>query len=276
MLKSASVTASLTRPLQLGIGLKMYFDLARTREWAQQVRDLANSHPAVLDNSVHLWVLPTTAALDSVSKVLAESPVRLGAQDIAVADAGAFTGETSGVTLAQLGCRFVEVGHAERRSLFHEDEETVRAKLAAAVRNNLVPVLCVGEELERSPADAAAECVRLLRSAVADLEHPTEIIVAYEPVWAIGAAQPASAQHIKVVSAALRDACDTDSRLSAASIIYGGAAGRGQFAALPSTVDGLFVGRGAHDIADLAAILDDLAARAASTSETTAQGSESP
>src|SRR5690606_27731899 len=117
-----------------------------------------------------------------------------------------------------------------------------------------------------SPTDAAAECVRLLQSAVADLQNPSEIIVAYEPVWAIGAPQPASAKHIGVVTAALRSACDTDSRLNAASIIYGGAAGRGQFSALPSTVDGLFVGRGAHDVANLSAILDDLAARAASIS----------
>lgn len=261
------------RPLQLGIGLKMYFDLPRTREWAEQVRALAQSHPAIAQGTVDLWVLPTTAALESVASILAGSPVAIGAQDLAVSDAGAFTGETSGVTLAQLGCRFVEVGHAERRSLFHEDEDIVRAKMTAAVRNNLIPVLCVGEASEGSPADAAAECVRLLQSAVADLDEPADVIVAYEPVWAIGAAQPASAQHIEVVTAALRKACDADTRLGAASIIYGGSAGRGQFAALPQTVDGLFVGRGAHDVADLRVILDDIAARAGSISETTAQGS---
>lgn len=262
-----------TRPLQLGIGLKMYFDLPRTREWVDEVRLLAESHPAVQQGTVQLWVLPTTAALESVRAILEGSPVAIGAQDLAVADAGAFTGETSGVTLAQLGCRFVEVGHAERRSLFHEDEEIVRAKTTAAVRNNLTPVICVGEASEGSPADAAAECVRMLQSAVADLENPTDVIVAYEPVWAIGAAQPASAQHIEVVTDALRRACDEDRRLSTASIIYGGSAGRGQFASLPSTVDGLFVGRGAHDVADLGAILDDLAARAASSWGTTIQGS---
>ena len=265
--------SSTTKPLQLGIGLKMYFDLARTREWAREVRQLAESHPAVQNRSVDLWVLPTTAAIESVADILSGSPVAIGAQDLATTDAGAYTGETSGVTLQQLGCRFVEVGHAERRSLFHEDEEIVRAKTTAAVRNGLTPVICVGEPVEGSPQDAADECVRMLKSAVADLQDPVEVIVAYEPVWAIGAAQPASAHHIDVVTAALRTACDADPRLNAASIIYGGSAGRGQFASLPSTVDGLFVGRGAHDVDDLRAILDDLAARADDSSETTIQGS---
>src|SRR5690606_34460596 len=182
---------SSTKPLQLGIGLKMYFDLARTQEWAREVRLLSESHPAVTQHLVDLWVLPTTAAIDSVAGILAGSTVATGAQDLAVADTGAFTGETSGVVLRQLGCQFVEVGHAERRSLFHEDEEIVRAKTNAAVRNDLTPVICVGEASEGTPADAATECVRMLRSAVADLADPVDIIVAYEPVWAIGAAEPA-------------------------------------------------------------------------------------
>lgn len=249
-------------PLQLGVGLKMYFDLPRTVQWAREVRTLAESHPAIAANTVRLWVLPTTAAIPAVADILAGSPIAFGAQDLSIADAGAFTGDTSGIILHQLGCTLVEVGHAERRRLFHEDEATVRAKTASALRNRLTPVICIGEDSE-GPADAAAaECVRMLHSAVADIDAPIPAIVAYEPVWAIGAEHPASAHHIAVVADALRAACDDDPRLTSARIVYGGSARRGQFAALPASVDGLFVGRGAHDIADLRAIIDDLAARA--------------
>lgn len=128
--------------------------------------------------------------------------MHVGGQDLHEADDGPFTGEVSVRTLCELGCTHAEVGHAERRRLFGEDDSVVARKTAAALRHGLVPVLCVGEPDRVPPAAAATRCTdevdRLLSQARADAVLGP-LTVAYEPHWAIGADQPAPVPHIAEV-----------------------------------------------------------------------------
>jgi triosephosphate isomerase len=188
--------------------------------------------------------------------------VEVGAQNLHWEDRGPYTGEVSGTDLREIGCTLVEVGHAERRSVFGEDDDVVRRKLAAAVRNGLTPVLCVGESERVPAADGASRCLDELESARAGLDGMPvgDLIVAYEPVWAIGRPTPAPTDHIQVVAAALRDRLAEDDRVTGSSVIYGGSAQRGMLSDLGGAIDGLFLGRFAHDTASLARIIDEAAA----------------
>lgn len=245
--------------LVLGVSLKMYLGHAQTLEWSRAVAAVADDAAVLRDGRAELFVMPTFPSLPAVAEVLAASPVSVGAQDLAAADSGAYTGEVSGSVLAELGTAYVEVGHAERRRLFGEDEAVVAAKAAAALRHGLVPVLCLGEAAQGDPETAAAECARQLRSALADAPAG-RVVVAYEPQWAIGAERPAPTEHIVAVVAHLRAALAGPDRTGSA-VVYGGSAGPGLLTRLGAGVDGLFLGRFAHDPQALATVLaeaDDL------------------
>jgi triosephosphate isomerase len=246
--------------LVLGVSLKMYLGHAQTLAWCRAVAAVADDAPVLRDGRAELFVMPTFPSLPAVAEVLAGSPVSVGAQDLAAADSGAYTGEVSGSVLAELGTTYVEVGHAERRRLFGEDEAVVAAKAAAALRHGLVPVLCLGEAAQGDPATAAAECVRQLRSALGDAPAG-RVVVAYEPQWAIGADRPAPDEHILAVVAELRTALGDAADRPGSAVVYGGSAGPGLLTRLGGGVDGLFLGRFAHDPQALAAVLaeaDDL------------------
>ncbi|SKB02219.1 triosephosphate isomerase [Agreia bicolorata] len=248
----------MTTPTLVGVSLKMYFGHAQTLDWISRVGDLARNHPAVQNGSVEVFVIPGFVSLAASVGVLEGTPVLVGAQDLATEDAGAFTGEVSGVELAEVGARVVEVGHAERRALFGETDEIVAKRTSAALRNGLAPVLCVGEKTRSTPEDAATECLRQLDSAL-DGAPAGRVIVAYEPVWAIGAAEPAAPAYVRSVCARLHAAV-ADRPNSA--VIYGGSAGPGLLAELGGEVDGIFLGRFAHDTDALGRVLDEAAARA--------------
>jgi triosephosphate isomerase len=247
----------MTTPTLVGVSLKMYFGHAQTLDWIAKVGDLARSHASVQDGSVEVFVIPGFVSLAASVSALDDTPVLVGAQDLATEDAGAFTGEVSGVELAEVGARVVEVGHAERRALFGETDEIVAKKTSAALRNGLAPVLCVGEKTRSTADDAVDECLRQLSSALADAPAG-RVIVAYEPVWAIGAAEPAEPAYVRSVCARLREA--VDGRPDSA-VIYGGSAGPGLLAELGGDVDGIFLGRFAHNTDALARVLDEAGAR---------------
>ncbi len=251
----------------VGVSLKMYFGHRQAIDWCRSVRGLAESHPAVANGSVGLFVIPSFVAIAPAVAELAGTPVLVGAQDLFSEDRGAFTGEVSGAELAEAGARVVEVGHAERRRLFGETEEVVAAKTAAALRNGLTPVLCIGEAANTGAADAVTECERQLSSALADAPEGA-VIVAYEPVWAIGAERPAEAEYIRAVTAELRRIVAGLPGRDGSAVIYGGSAGPGLLTELGDDVDGLFLGRFAHDPAALAAVLDEAAALAETRDET--------
>ncbi len=230
----------------------MYMGLDATRRWMERVR-------ALPPGDVELFVIPSFLSLHDAREILAGTNVALGAQDVFWEDAGPYTGEVSAPMLAEAGCRYVEVGHAERRRLFGETDAVVAAKMRAAVRAGLVPVLCVGEHEQGAPAAAAEACWRQFEAATQGLDPGTGMLVAWEPVWAIGAAEPAAANYIAAVAGALR------ARLAAwpaTRLIYGGSAGPGLLHRVGGVVDGLFLGRFAHDVDALRRILGEASAAA--------------
>ena len=251
-------------PVVVGVSLKMYFGHTRARDWFGRVAQLARENESVTSGAVELFLIPSFVSIPAAIDALAGTPVVVGAQDLFWEDEGAYTGEVSGAELAELGVGVVEVGHAERRRIFGETEEIVAAKTAAALRNGIAPVLCIGETVHGEPGAAALEVVEQLRSALRGAPAG-RILVAYEPVWAIGAPEPAPVEHIAVVARALRAAIDALPDHAGSSVIYGGSAGPGLLTALGSDVDGLFLGRFAHDTAALASVLDEAATLAGST-----------
>ncbi|AZH81617.1 triosephosphate isomerase [Plantibacter sp. PA-3-X8] len=253
------------RPRLVGVSLKMYFGHAQTLDWCSVVAGVSAEHHALRSGAAELFVIPgylsVTGAVERLRGVAA-----VGAQDLATEDTGAFTGEVSGAELQEVGCEVVEVGHAERRRLFGETPDVVRAKTTAALRNGLAPVLCIGEAEHRDAEVAAAECVAQLDDALAGAVAAGivgRVIVAYEPHWAIGATEAASPAHIRTVCLRLRghlDALAAAGHIDTSSaVIYGGSAGPGLLTTIGDAVDGVFLGRFAHDPAALSLVLDEVA-----------------
>ncbi|MFC7788848.1 triose-phosphate isomerase family protein [Microbacterium sp. MAHUQ-60] len=247
----------MAKRMLIGASLKMYFSHARTITWTTEVADLLARHPA--REQVEMFVVPQYPSIPGCLDVA--GGLAVGAQDVSEHDSGAFTGEVSAGVLAELGCRYVEVGHAERRRMFGDTDEVVAAKTAAAMRAGLVPILCVGEAEYVDDETAARVCSSQVESALAVAEasaEVSEIIIAYEPLWAIGAPTPAPAAHIRGVCDRLR--AHADLRGLRARVIYGGSAGPGTIAEVADSVDGLFLGRFAHDPRAVRSILDEVAA----------------
>jgi triosephosphate isomerase len=252
----------------IGVSLKMYFSHEQTLAWCREVADIVSAHPAVRSGAVEFFALPAFPSLPGAASILLPAGGGVGAQDIASQDNGPFTGEVGGPMIAEVGARYAEVGHAERRRLFGEDDDVVGRKLAAALRNGLTPVLCVGELSKGTVAEATARCVAELDSvlaAVPETIFPGRVIVAYEPQWAIGAPEPAGPDYVNSVVRNLdeyvRERCNADSR-----VIYGGSAGPGLIARLDPSVAGLFLGRFAHNPEAVRAILDECSQRIATPS----------
>lgn len=245
--------------LTIGVSLKMYFGYGETLNWCSQVADIARDHRAIRNGLVDMLVLPSAPMVPAAVEILTPIGVAVGAQDLWIEDRGPFTGGVSGMVLREAGCEYVAVGHAERRALFSEDDRLVGAKVAAALRNDLVPILCVGEPEESTPEEAARDCIEELGrvlDSVGEAESATPI-VAYEPVWAIGRPEPAPPAHIRAVAEELRHWLGRQTLTQQSRLIYGGSASLGLLSKLSGAVDGLFLGRFAHDPDVLASILDE-------------------
>lgn len=242
------------RSVTVGISTKMYLGYEASKVWLEAVVAVASASEAVSSGQVKLFIAPSFPVLETALELTRGTPVQVGAQNASELDAGALTGEVSPAFLAEMGVSLVELGHAERRRIFGEDDALVAAKCAAVQRNNLRPLLCVGEEERVSPAEAAGICLDQVRSAQLNPDGPAPII-AYEPLWAIGAAEPAAPEHVRAVADLLRLELPPN-----ADLLYGGSAGPGLLPQLHPHVDGLFLGRFAHDPRNLALILDEAAA----------------
>lgn len=242
--------------VRVGVSLKMYFGYHQAVAWFNAVATRIHEHKPVMSGRVEVFVLPTYLQIPAAVAAFRDTPVRIGAQDVASTDRGAFTGEVSAIELAEIGATMAEVGHAERRRLFGETDAIVAEKTTVSLRHGLTPVLCVGE-LERLPLDdAIASVAAQLHTALADAPAGP-VIVAYEPVWAIGARRAAPTTHIRAIVRALRAVIDQTSLRRGSSVIYGGSAGPGLLTRLAGEADGLFLGRFAHDPDALVAVLDE-------------------
>ena len=144
-----------------------------------------------IDN-VDKVICPPFVSLATVRELIKESSIKLGAQNIYFEEKGAYTGEISPLMLADL-CEFVIIGHSERRQYFNETGEMINKKVRAALRAGLKPILCIGERLEENEAGRTEEVItEQLRSSLAGIEHLSGLVIAYEPVWAIGTGRAAT------------------------------------------------------------------------------------
>ena len=173
------------------------------------VQKIAFALPEKYFDKVDVTVIPPFTDLRSVQTLVDGDKLRLtyGAQDLSQHDSGAYTGDISGAFLAKLGCSYVVVGHSERRTYHHEDDALVAAKAAAAFRHGMVPIVCIGEHLDvREAGNHVEHNVAQLRGSLAGLssDQLADVVIAYEPVWAIGTGRVASAGDAQEVCGAIR------------------------------------------------------------------------
>ena len=229
-----------------GTNVKMHQTAAESIAYVAELAQLTHS------DALQLFVILPFTSLAVITEPAHAAGIRVGAQNMHWADAGEYTGEISAAMLRDVGVDFVLLGHAERRHTFGESDALIRRKVDAALANGLGVLLCVGETAQERRAGAGVETVvRQLKLGLEGVTDRAQVMIAYEPVWAIGAAgvaaEPAS---IEAVTAAIRAYCGALPLLYGGSITAGSAAG---YAAVDG-IDGLFVGRAARPAAAFGAV----------------------
>ncbi|MFF0144314.1 triosephosphate isomerase [Amycolatopsis sulphurea] len=221
------------------------------------VQKIAFALPEKYYAKVDVAVLPPFTDIRSVQTLVDGDKLSMsyGAQDLSPHDSGAYTGDVSGLMLAKLGCSFVTVGHSERRAIHDETDELVNKKVRAALKHGITPILCVGEELAvREAGEHLAHTTAQLIEGLKGLkaEQVATVVVAYEPVWAIGTgkvATPADAEECcKALRAALAEKYG-DEVATAVRVLYGGSVKSGNVAELVAAenIDGALVGGASLD-----------------------------
>lgn len=214
-------------------------------------------------DTVEVVVAPPFTSIHHLSHLVAGSSIQLAGQDIFWKRAGAYTGEISPEMLVDIGCRYVIIGHSERREHFHETDSTVNKKVRAALQYGLKPIVCVGETLEEKEAGATLKKVATqVRAALDKISGGAlkDVTIAYEPIWAIGTGLSAGPEEAEEVHGAIRDllfeAFSTES-VKRIRIIYGGSVKPGNIDSLMAqpNIDGALVGGASLDANDFARIV---------------------
>jgi triosephosphate isomerase len=228
------------------------------------VQKLAASLTEQQLTDVEAVVLPPFTDLRSVQTAIEGDKLLLGygAQDLSPHKGGAYTGDIAGSMLAKLGCGYVVVGHSERREYHHEDDALVNAKVKAALANNLTPILCVGEGLEiREVGGQVEHCYSQLDGALDGLkaEQIKQIVIAYEPVWAIGTGKTATPEDAQEVCGAIRARLAEKYGADTADVVriqYGGSVKAANIAAIMAKpdVDGALIGGASLDAEEFSSI----------------------
>ncbi len=242
---------------------KMYKTPSESREMVQELVALIGEDP-----EVEVLVCPPFTGLVAVGEVVSGTPLQLGAQNVHWEDQGAFTGEISAGMLLECGCRYVIIGHSERRQYFEESDETINRKLRQVVGTELLPIFCVGESLEQREAGKVQEViVGQLEQGLAGLSEAqlSSLVLAYEPVWAIGTGQTATPEIAEQVHASIRDwlanhySGELSDRLR---ILYGGSVKPENTAELMTqeNLDGALVGGASLEAQSFARIVSEAAA----------------
>ena len=213
--------------------------------------------------TVEVVVAPPFTALESTRRALGTSPIQLGAQNMCWEDQGAYTGEISAPMLKDLGCRYVILGHSERRALFDEGGNRLQKKLHAALRHGLKPILCIGESLEQRESGLTDQVLtQQLTESLSGLSSDAmgSITIAYEPVWAIGTGKSATVDQATSAHRAIRQVIATLSTsviAAATRILYGGSVTPQNIAALLSSdqIDGALIGGACLQVDSFATII---------------------
>lgn len=233
-------------------------DTVQKLAWA--LKDAGHDH-----SQVEATVIPPFTDLRSVQTLVDGDnlEVSYGAQDVSAHSSGAYTGEISAGMLAKLGCRYAVMGHSERRQYHHEDDALVAAKAQAALGSGLIPIICLGEELDvRKEGRQVEHCVNQLDGSLAGLtaEQVAGSVIAYEPVWAIGTGEVATPADAQEVNSALRrriaETLGADTA-EAVRILYGGSVKSSNVAEIMAEedVDGALIGGASLDPTEFAAIV---------------------
>lgn len=240
----------------IGTSWKMNKTLAQAQVYAEGL--LAAS----IDENIQPFIVPPFTALREVKAMLADTSVQVGAQTMHWADEGAWTGEISPTMLTDCGADLVELGHSERRAHFGETDEVVGKKVEAAVRHGLVPLICIGETAQQrdsGQADAVLQTqVEAALGLLTDTQKTATILLAYEPVWAIGeGGEPASPDYADDRQAQIADVARAVTGQPVPSL-YGGSVNPDNCVDLISCphVDGLFIGRSAWNVEGYLDILE--------------------
>jgi triosephosphate isomerase len=243
---------------------KMNKGPSEARHFAEELlRQMANDQ-VEMDKSggVEVAVFPPFTALPAVADVLRGTPIAYGGQNCHWESSGAFTGEVASGSLAELGCRYVLVGHSERRSLFGDTDESCRNKLLAAVAAGIEPVLCCGETLAERESNLTFKVIeRQLHAALSGLSPAAPLTVAYEPVWAIGTGRTATPSQAEEAHRFIRQWLSRDLSPAVAErtrLLYGGSVKPDNFGDLlkQPDVDGALVGGASLEVASFCGIAD--------------------
>ncbi|MBM7865965.1 triose-phosphate isomerase [Heliobacterium gestii] len=245
------------RPIIAG-NWKMHKTIAEARQLAEALKKQQGEPRA------EIVLCPPFTALAAVAAIIKDSPIALGAQNMHWEEQGAFTGEVSPAMLKDVGCAYVIVGHSERRQYFGETDEQVNVKAKAALTHGLIPIVCVGETLaQREAGETEAIVAAQTRGALAGLtaEAVAGLVIAYEPVWAIGTGKTASDDDAQQVIADIRATVAAEFGKSAAEALriqYGGSVKAANAASLLSRpdIDGALVGGASLKAGDFQGIID--------------------
>ena len=216
-------------------------------------------------DAVDVAIIPPFTDIRSIQTLIDGDRLRLtyGAQDLSPEASGAFTGDIAGSMLHKLGCTFVLIGHSERRAIHGESDSLINRKIKAALANEIIPILCVGEELAiRESGAHVSHVIRQVRAGLEGFTKPElkKIVIAYEPVWAIGTGKVATPEDAQEVCAAIREEIENIGSAEIASnmrILYGGSVKSSNIAEImkKSDVDGALIGGASLDPEELAKIV---------------------
>lgn len=238
------------RRLMLAGNWKMNLNAVEARALIAAIRADIDRDAAALARDRDIVVAPPAVMIPAAAQALAGSSIALGAQNMHYEDKGAFTGEVSPPMLLGFGVSHVILGHSERRHIFHESDELVNRKMLSALRHHMIPIMCVGETQEEHDGGRALEVVmRQLQGGLEGVpaEHAARVVIAYEPIWAIGTGRTASPEQAQNVHGAIRQTvADLHGREAAEAmrILYGGSVTPENVDSLVSKpdIDGALVG----------------------------------
>jgi len=239
----------------IGASWKMFKNVGESIAYARKLNEFVSSGINE-QQDVEVFFLPTFLPLFSLKSIITSPKLKYGSQNSGWEDEGAFTGEISPAHLKDSGCTYVELGHPERRSIFMEDNRMINRKLKAVLENELRPILCIGEkEKSKDMKDAFKFLAKQVQAGLRDvcLDDLDKVIIAYEPVWAIGAESSAPVEYIEKSLTFLRELLKSEYGISISQkqlIIYGGSVTPESAPDILKleNVNGIFIGRASLDV----------------------------
>ncbi len=209
-------------------------------------------------NSESIGIAPAFIHIDHIRKLIGDSGINIGVQNICEEESGARTGEISASMIKDLGCKFSLIGHSERRIFFHESNKAISKKLNLANNNSVMPILCIGESAEENERNDTYDILKFqVDEALKDLIEQSALIIAYEPVWAIGSGKIPNPEEINSVHKMIKDVVQSRfPKIDLKSVLYGGSVNSDNASSLfvQEHIDGALVGGASLDGKEFAQI----------------------